>query len=223
MAWPASSWWGRWGSGLHLGQWVPCHLHSLGQRPARLDYCDYFTEWTGKPGHVRNSSLLSPDNGEGTCVAMTTGQPGGFWDDKPCSEKYAFICEKPRPDISPPTRPPTPPPSQGCSEGWTALPHFRNCYKVRQKVIHQKLMRSPFTNVLFCYIQLFHNVDWSSKKSWGAAREDCVARGGDLVSIHNQEEEDFLSLYSKASSKWIGLKRNSVEGGMFKDVCSISA
>ncbi|XP_024917706.1 macrophage mannose receptor 1 isoform X1 [Cynoglossus semilaevis] len=157
--------------------------------------------------------LLSPDNGEGTCVAMTTGQPGGFWDDKPCSEKYAFICEKPRPDISPPTRPPTPPPSQGCSEGWTALPHFRNCYKVRQKVIHQKLMRSPFTNVLFCYIQLFHNVDWSSKKSWGAAREDCVARGGDLVSIHNQEEEDFLSLYSKASSKWIGLKRNSVEGG----------
>lgn len=51
------------------------------------------------------------------------------------------------------------------------------------------------------------------KKSWGAAREDCVSRGADLVSIHNQEEEDFLSLYSKGTSKWIGLKRNPTEGG----------
>ena len=51
------------------------------------------------------------------------------------------------------------------------------------------------------------------KKSWGAAREDCVSRGADLVSIHNQEEEDFLSLYSTRTSKWIGLKRNPTEGG----------
>ncbi|KAG7499177.1 macrophage mannose receptor 1-like [Solea senegalensis] len=130
-----------------------------------------------------------PDNGDGTCVAMTTGQVGGFWDDKQCSEKYAFVCEKFRPDISPPTGPPTPPPAQGCAEGWTALPHYRNCYR------------------------LFHNVDWSLKKSWGAAHEDCVARGADLVSVHSKAEEEFLSLYSKASSKWIGLKHNPTEGG----------
>lgn len=76
---------------------------------------------------------LSLDTGDGTCVAMTTGQIGGFWDDKPCSEKYGFFCEKPRPDITPPTNPPTPPPAQGCADGWTALPHFRNCYKVNSQ------------------------------------------------------------------------------------------
>ncbi|KAM3599721.1 uncharacterized protein V6R79_010309 [Siganus canaliculatus] len=130
-----------------------------------------------------------PDSGDGNCVAMTAGQGGGFWDDKPCSETHNFICEKHRSDISPPTQAPTPPPSQGCAEGWTALAHFRYCFR------------------------LFHNVDWSQKKSWEGAREDCVSRGGDLASIHSQEEESFLALYSKGSSKWIGLKHNAVEGG----------
>lgn len=51
------------------------------------------------------------------------------------------------------------------------------------------------------------------KKSWGAANEDCLARGANLVSIHSFEEEEFLSLYSKDSSKWIGLRRNPAEGG----------
>lgn len=52
------------------------------------------------------------------------------------------------------------------------------------------------------------------RKSWGAANEDCIARGANLVSIHNQEEEEFLSLYTKGSSKWIGLKHNPTEGGV---------
>ncbi|XP_005917437.1 macrophage mannose receptor 1 [Haplochromis burtoni] len=130
-----------------------------------------------------------PDNGGGTCVAMTTGQVGGFWDDKQCLDKYAFVCEKYRPDISPPTKAPTVPPAQGCAAGWTAKPHFRHCYK------------------------LFHNVDWSLKKSWEAALEDCIARGGNLASIHTQEEEEFLALYSKGTTKWIGLRSNPIEGG----------
>ena len=61
---------------------------------------------------------------------MTTGPVGGFWDAKECTEEHSFVCEKPRPDITPPTKPPTPPPSQGCVDGWTAAPYFRNCYKV---------------------------------------------------------------------------------------------
>lgn len=61
--------------------------------------------------------------------------------------------------------------------------------------------------------QLFHNVDWSMRKTWAGANEDCQARGGSLVSILNYEEEEFLALYSKGSTKWIGLKRNTVEGG----------
>lgn len=72
----------------------------------------------------------SPDERDGTCVAMTSGQIGGFWDDKQCTNEYAFICEKPRPDITPPTTTPTLPPAHGCADGWTALPHFRHCYRV---------------------------------------------------------------------------------------------
>lgn len=67
-------------------------------------------------------------------------------------------------------------------------------------------------------LQLFHEVDFSLKKSWGAAREDCVSRGANLVSIHNQEEEEFLALYSKDTSKWIGLRHNPTEGGEHKAI-----
>uniref|UniRef100_A0A4W5RMC3 C-type lectin domain-containing protein n=1 Tax=Hucho hucho TaxID=62062 RepID=A0A4W5RMC3_9TELE len=48
---------------------------------------------------------------------------------------------------------------------------------------------------------------------WSAAREDCTSRGADLVSIHNMEEEDFLSTHTKGKSKWIGLKHNPTDGG----------
>uniref|UniRef100_A0A3B4FE90 C-type lectin domain-containing protein n=1 Tax=Pundamilia nyererei TaxID=303518 RepID=A0A3B4FE90_9CICH len=49
--------------------------------------------------------------------------------------------------------------------------------------------------------------------SWEAALEDCIARGGNLASIHTQEEEEFLALYSKGTTKWIGLRSNPIEGG----------
>lgn len=136
---PACSRRDSWRGGLHLGQRIPSHLHSLGQRPARYRpnanagqgdiyiYCIYIHS----DKHV---SFLPLDSGDGTCVAMTAGQIGGFWDDKQCSENYGFICEKPRPDITPPTKAPTPPPAQGCADSWTALPHFRNCYKVYKGV-----------------------------------------------------------------------------------------
>lgn len=64
----------------------------------------------------------------------------------------------------------------------------------------------------WCFSQLF-TVDFAQKKSWQAAREDCLARGADLVSIHSPEEEIFLSSYSKGKTKWIGLSVNPVEGG----------
>lgn len=51
------------------------------------------------------------------------------------------------------------------------------------------------------------------RKSWAGANEDCMARGGSLVSILSYEEEEFLALYTKGTTKWIGLKRNTVEGG----------
>uniref|UniRef100_A0A3P9J598 C-type lectin domain-containing protein n=1 Tax=Oryzias latipes TaxID=8090 RepID=A0A3P9J598_ORYLA len=54
------------------------------------------------------------------------------------------------------------------------------------------------------------------KKSWEAALGDCIARGANLASIHNQEEEEFLSLYTKGSSKWIGWLRFKNKCFLFK-------
>ncbi|XP_035247102.1 macrophage mannose receptor 1 [Anguilla anguilla] len=129
-----------------------------------------------------------PDSGDGSCVAMTTGPTGGFWDDKACQESFPFICEGQRDGLSPPTRAPTPEPTQDCDPGWISKRHFRNCYKIFM-------------------------VDYSKKKSWNAAGEDCRSRGAELVSIHNFEEEIFLSNYSKGRTKWIGLQHNAIEGG----------
>ncbi|CAL8384873.1 unnamed protein product [Gadus morhua 'NCC'] len=149
---------------------------------------DYFWE-NDAPLTFTHWDRDQPDSGQGTCVAMTTGAIGGFWDDKSCLEPFSFVCERPRPDITPPTKPPTPPPAGGCSDSWTSKSHFRHCYR------------------------LFHNVDFSRRKSWGAAQEDCVSRGARLVSINLQAEEEFLSLYTKGTSKWIGLSHNPTAGG----------
>uniref|UniRef100_A0A3Q3VNW2 C-type lectin domain-containing protein n=1 Tax=Mola mola TaxID=94237 RepID=A0A3Q3VNW2_MOLML len=109
--------------------WLESYLY-LGVDQTRYrpdpDTAISWTEWFS----INTNSLLSLDNGDGTCVAMTSGRIGGFWDDKPCSDKYFFMCEKPRSDITPPTQAPTSSPSQGCASDWTTLPHFRNCYKV---------------------------------------------------------------------------------------------
>ncbi|KAA8584470.1 hypothetical protein FQN60_008255 [Etheostoma spectabile] len=156
-------------------------LRAKGEAGGGVDYI-----WdNGLPLTFTHWDRDQPDNGDGTCVAMTTGQIGGFWDDQQCLEKHAFVCEKPRPDITPPTKPPTPPPAQGCADSWTALPHFRNCYK------------------------LFHNVDWSKKKSWGAAHEDCVARGANLVSIHSYSWSDGTPL---SHTNWGSGEPNNHEG-----------
>ncbi|XP_063066766.1 macrophage mannose receptor 1, partial [Engraulis encrasicolus] len=148
---------------------------------------DYYWD-NGKPLSFTNWERDRPNNEMGFCVAMTTSPIAGFWDNKPCDEPHPFICEKARDGITPPTQAPTPPPVQGCSEGWTGQPHYRNCYRL-------------FTG------------DYSQKKSWEAARQDCVARGADLMSVHSPDEEIFLSSYSKGKTKWIGLKHNPVEGG----------
>ncbi|KAG7266657.1 hypothetical protein CRUP_028374, partial [Coryphaenoides rupestris] len=81
---------------------------------------------------------------------MTTGAVGGFWNDKSCLEEFSFVCEKPRPDITPPTKAPTPPPSPDCGDSsWTSKSDFKFCYR------------------------LFHNMDYSDKKSWNGAHADC--------------------------------------------------
>uniref|UniRef100_A0A3B4FI60 C-type lectin domain-containing protein n=1 Tax=Pundamilia nyererei TaxID=303518 RepID=A0A3B4FI60_9CICH len=52
--------------------------------------------------------------------------------------------------------------------------------------------------------------------TWHEAFTKCSAIGAHLLiinSIHTQEEEEFLALYSKGTTKWIGLRSNPIEGG----------
>ncbi|KAL4617320.1 macrophage mannose receptor 1-like [Arapaima gigas] len=142
----------------------------------------------GAPVTFTHWDREQPDTGEGTCVAMTSGPIGGFWDDKACEGSFPFVCEKARDGISPPTRVPTAPPSQGCDPGWSSETGFRHCYKIFM-------------------------MDYSQKKSWYDARQDCLSRGANLVSIHSGAEENFLSTYSKGRTKWVGLQHNAIDGG----------
>ncbi|KAF4077177.1 hypothetical protein AMELA_G00205040 [Ameiurus melas] len=129
-----------------------------------------------------------PDDSKGDCVTMTTKPITGLWRNQNCDHSHPFVCESPRNGISPPTHAPTPPPVTGCADGWSGKPHFRQCYRL-------------FT------------VDYSKKKSWTAARDDCLSRGADLVSIHNVEEESFIADYTKGKTQWIGLTQDPTSGG----------
>uniref|UniRef100_A0A3P8UM96 C-type lectin domain-containing protein n=1 Tax=Cynoglossus semilaevis TaxID=244447 RepID=A0A3P8UM96_CYNSE len=61
----------------------------------------------------------------------------------------------------------------------------------------------------------FRYVRWAEGNPDDYFGEDCLS-----MYINDGYWNDDVCEYN---SKWIGLKRNSVEGGMFKDVCSISA
>ena len=52
----------------------------------------------------------------------------------------------------------------------------------------------------------------SSPKSWGAARADCKARGGDLASIHSAAENQQAFELSRGGNMWLGLNDRAAEG-----------
>lgn len=52
----------------------------------------------------------------------------------------------------------------------------------------------------------------SSQKSWTAARDDCVARGGHLATIDGKDVNDELHKIQLGDHKWIGLNDRAIEG-----------
>ncbi|KAM6892593.1 CD209 antigen-like protein A, partial [Xenentodon cancila] len=56
-----------------------------------------------------------------------------------------------------------------------------------------------------CY---FHSTE---SGSWDEAREDCRARGADLVVIHDTKEQTFISTFIKTLT-WLGLNDKEEEG-----------
>ncbi|XP_066502466.1 lymphocyte antigen 75, partial [Hoplias malabaricus] len=152
-------------------------------------------ETAGVDYHWDNGDLMffshwdrnQPESHAGTCVTMTTTPTAGFWRNRNCEDSHPFICELPRDGISPPTMAPTPPIVGDCDPGWSAKRNFRYCYRL-------------------------FSVENSKKKSWEGARDDCLSRNADLVSIHTTLEEEFIAEYTKGKTQWIGLSKNPLEG-----------
>nr|XP_019942865.1 PREDICTED: macrophage mannose receptor 1 [Paralichthys olivaceus] len=117
-----------------------------------------------------------PDRKQG-CVAMTTGVFAGLWDVVSCSNKEKYICKKPADGVTVTTVPPTTP-AQSCASGWI-----------------------PTATGNFCF-QIFRR-QRNLRKTWFEARDFCRAIGGDLMSIHDEDDLRDAS-YHFSEPAWIG-------------------
>uniref|UniRef100_G3NJ53 Macrophage mannose receptor 1 n=1 Tax=Gasterosteus aculeatus aculeatus TaxID=481459 RepID=G3NJ53_GASAC len=113
------------------------------------------------------------------CVAMTTGVFAGLWDVVSCSNKEKYICKKPAEGVPVTTVPPTTIPLS-CPPGWTPAGKRSVCFKVYKK-------------------------STAEKKSWQEAQDFCKDIGGQLMSVHTEEDLSNARLQS-GDPAWIGLR-----------------
>ncbi|XP_072020401.1 macrophage mannose receptor 1-like [Amphiura filiformis] len=113
--------------------------------------------------------------------------PGRGWNDQECSDARHWICriEKNKVPITPPPEPPA-----------TECPSDSDWY-----------YSSPY-----CYYVSDATLNW--RRTWADADVWCNDNGGNLVSIHSDEEQAFVNQVLKraVSSYWIGLREYTVEG-----------
>ncbi|XP_042352883.1 macrophage mannose receptor 1-like [Plectropomus leopardus] len=114
------------------------------------------------------------------CIAMTTGIFAGLWDVLPCTNKEKYICKHLAEGAVVTPVPPTST-SNVCPLSWTRITSRNYCYKL--------FLGSPHSS--------------SEGKTWYEARDYCRAIGGDLLSIHSNEE--LKELQERYSTVWIGL------------------
>ncbi|XP_053119455.1 macrophage mannose receptor 1-like [Hemicordylus capensis] len=117
------------------------------------------------------------------CVAMRTGTAAGLWDILSCEEKAHFFCKQKAEGVTPPpVLPPTTPPP--CPRDWSPL--GSKCFKA------------------------FYDGK-NYKQTWLEARDFCRTIGGDLLSIHSNEEQQLIKRLNY--DMWIGLNFLDPEKG----------
>ncbi|XP_063422180.1 macrophage mannose receptor 1-like isoform X2 [Mytilus trossulus] len=124
-------------------------------------------------------------NEKNTCVAMRTTHPIGLWGNKQCTELHNYICETPRTGFTAP--PSTIPPNVPCPTGWNQYSSY--CYKKYSSA--------------------------AQKLTWEASRDFCRGLGGDLLSIHDQNELNYIktTLLIDDTTYWTGLNDRVNETG----------
>ncbi|XP_077993990.1 macrophage mannose receptor 1-like [Glandiceps talaboti] len=122
---------------------------------------------------------------EEQCVEMR--EYNAMWNDNNCGDKLSFVCKKPYGQVGPITKQPTQPPRGHCNAGY--LEHNNICYS-------------------------FNGDDESSVVDWYSARDRCRATGGDLATIHSQEQQAYITsnLRDIQYAMWIGFNDVSWEG-----------
>ncbi|XP_053215449.1 macrophage mannose receptor 1-like [Podarcis raffonei] len=100
------------------------------------------------------------------CVAMRTGTAAGLWDVVNCEEKAAFICKRWADGVTT-TPAPKPTPLPACPNEWHPSSTRPVCFKAYYKEV-------------------------KNRKSWFEAQDFCRAIGGDLASIHSENEKDVI-------------------------------
>ncbi|XP_043546328.1 macrophage mannose receptor 1 [Chiloscyllium plagiosum] len=149
-----------------------------------------FLSVNGEPVSFTNWNINMPGRKAG-CVGMATKSAAGLWNVYDCSNKAKYICKHwAAGATSPPTIPTTL--ATTCSEGWETYENSGYCYKTFIKSMQ-------------------------AQKSWFEARNYCRDIGGDLISIHDYNEERFIwrklvSLMAY-SPVWIGLYKPKPNGG----------
>ncbi|XP_077993134.1 macrophage mannose receptor 1-like [Glandiceps talaboti] len=130
-----------------------------------------------------------PDDAYGAEQCVELLGTDGEWNDQNCGERYWFVCKKLTSDTAPKTREPTVLPSGYCPPGF--MEYKNKCYS-------------------------FNGAAAEDTLRWNDARIQCgkLATGGDLVSIHSQEIQSFLSsrLRDINHAMWIGLSDIYVPG-----------
>uniref|UniRef100_A0A8D0GM94 Macrophage mannose receptor 1 n=1 Tax=Sphenodon punctatus TaxID=8508 RepID=A0A8D0GM94_SPHPU len=117
-------------------------------------------------------------NNDENCVVMYKNL--GYWNDINCGYPNPYICERHNNSINSTVAPTTPPTPGGCQESWLL---FQNkCFKI------------------------FGSTE-EERYAWRAARSSCIALGGNLASVVNEEMQAFLTFHLKGvgTNTWIGL------------------